>query len=523
VTIVEGRNLSGNVNLRAEVVVIGSGAGGAAIAKWLAEAGVDVLILEEGPSIPQSVYGRFRPTETLRKMGREAGTSPVLSLGDTPILSVMAGRAVGGSSILTGGVCFRIPEVIHQKWVKERNLPMLSAKDLEPAFESVEQISHVEEVPLSMRSRSTTKFIEGAHQLGIEMKSMRRNTKGCNGCGRCNFGCPHGAKLSVDLTYLPMARAAGARIYSDCLVERIVSAGGKARAVVGARLGPRNEHGRQERIGGFWVEAEVIVVAAGAIHSPQVLLRSGFRSPAVGRHLTLHPGIRAVAAFEEKIEGWKGALQSAYSDHFEHEGITLTGLFVPPNVLAAALPGVGPSFAKRVSDIGHSAIFGGLVHDDAGGRVRKGFGREPLITYRMSKQNKASTLRCMQILGEAFLAAGAKEVYLPIFGSKPVRDRADLAAAVPANLPARRIECITFHPLGSCRIAAEPKDGVVDPWGQTYELPNVFLADGSVVPSSIGVNSQLTVMAMATRIGWRLRDRLRDRAVSPTAQRVAIR
>ncbi|MBK6684600.1 MAG: GMC family oxidoreductase [Deltaproteobacteria bacterium] len=509
------------LELSTEVVIVGSGAGGAAIAQILADAGLDVVVLEEGPYIPQTEYGRFRPTETLRKMGREAGTTPVFSLGDTPVMSVMAGRAVGGSSILTGGVCFRIPGMIHKKWVEERNLPMLSEAALAPAFDSVERISHVEEVPASMRSRSTVKFVDGATRLGIPMKPMRRNTKGCNGCGRCNFGCPHGAKLSVDLTYLPMAHRAGAQIYAQCLVERITTAGGRATGVVGRILGDRDELGRQQPVGTFWIKAQTVIVAAGSLHSPQLLLRSGFRNRAIGRHLTLHPGIRTVALFDERIEGWRGALQSVYSDHFEADGITLTGLFVPPNVLAATLPGVGRAFAQRVSTMGNVAVFGGLVHDDAGGRVHAGFGREPLLTYRMSRENKASTLKCIRILGESFLAAGAKEVYLPIFGAPPVRTHADLDQILSSGLSAKKIECITFHPLGSCRIAADPKDGAADPEGRSWELPNVYLADGSVVPSSIGVNSQLTVMAMATRIGWRLREHLRDRPVGPTALRTS--
>lgn len=508
------------LELSTEVVIIGSGAGGAAIAQILAEAGLEVVVLEEGPYIPQTEYGRFRPTETIRKMGREAGTTPVFSVGDTPVLSVMAGRAVGGSSILTGGVCFRIPGMIHKKWVEERGLPMLSEAALAPAFDSVERVSHVEEVPVAMRSRSTTRFVDGATRLGIPMKPMRRNTKGCNGCGRCNFGCPHGAKLSVDLTYLPMAQRHGARIYAQCLVERITHAGGRATGVVGRILGPRDEQGRQAPSGTFWIRAKTVIVAAGSLHSPQLLLRSGFRNRSVGRHLTLHPGIRTVARFEDRIEGWRGALQSVYSDHFEEDGITLTGLFVPPNVLAATLPGVGRAFAERIRAIGNIAVFGGLVHDDAGGRVRAGFGREPLLTYRMSPANKVSTVKCARILAEAFLAAGAKEVYLPVFGAPPVTSREELDRILTPTLSAKRIECITFHPLGSCRIAASPDDGVCDPEGRTFELPNVYVADGSVVPSSIGVNSQLTVMAMATRIGWILRERLRDRVVGPTAQRV---
>jgi choline dehydrogenase-like flavoprotein len=513
VTIIEGRRLPGHLETSADVVVVGSGAGGAVVAAELAAAGLEVVVLEEGPHVPGEVQGRLRPTESMRTLWREAGTTAVLGLGDTPLISVLAGRGVGGSSLLTGGVCFRVPSSVHRRWVDELGLPMLSERELEPAFEAVERMSGVETVPESMRSLSTRRFVDGASRLGIPMQPIRRNTRGCCGCGRCNFGCPHGAKLSVDRTYLPKARAAGARIYADALVDEVLSLGGRVRGVRGRLLG-----GAPDRQ--LFVRAPWVVVAAGSLHTPLLLMRSGLRAAALGRNLTLHPAFRVVAAFDERLDGWKGALQSAYSDHFEADGITLTGLFVPPNVLAAGLPGVGPDYARRVADIGRAAIFGGMVHDDGGGRVRRGPGREPVITYRMSPRNKASAIRCVEILAECFLEGGAREVYLPIFGSSPVRGRADLRRALHPGLPARRLECITFHPLGTARISIDPAHGVVDPWGHSHELEGLVVADGSVVPTSIGVNSQLTVMAMATRIAGRLRDRLRDRAVGPGAVRV---
>jgi choline dehydrogenase-like flavoprotein len=504
--VIQGRSIAENLDDAADVVVVGSGAGGAVVAKELAEAGLEVVVLEEGPHIPGSVYGKLRPTESLRRIGREAGTTAVLGLGDTPLITVMAGRAVGGSSILTGGVCFRIPHRVHDRWVKERGLVELAERELEAAFASVEKESHVETVPVEMRSESTKRFVVGAERLGIAMKSLRRNTNGCCGCGRCNFGCPHGAKMSVDVTYLPKAIKAGARVYSDCLVEEIVSLGGRVRGVRGRLLGEGvGKH--QLKRGRFFVRARVVVVAAGSLHSPLLLMRSGLRSDALGRHLTLHPGFRMVARFDDELKGWRGALQSAYSDHFEREGLTLTGLFVPPNVLAAGMPGVGKKYAERVAGIGHSAIFGGMVHDEGGGRIWNGIGREPFITYRMAPENKRQLMRGIRILGECFLAAGARELYLPIFGTEPVRSVRDLERFADDRVPARRVECITFHPLGTCRIGRTSKYGVVDQSGQSFELEGLYVADGSVVPTSIGVNSQLPIMAMAARIAWRIRDR----------------
>src|SRR6185436_4547078 len=157
-----------------------------------------------------------------------------------------------------------------------------------------EKESHVETVPEEMRSASTRKFVDGAAKLGIQMKSFRRNTKDCCGCARCNFGCPHGAKMSVDVTYLPKAIRAGARVYSDCLAEEIVSLGGRARGVRGVIVS-EDERGKPIHVGKFYIRAPIVVVAAGSMHSPLLLMKSGFRSNALGRHLTLHPGFRIVA------------------------------------------------------------------------------------------------------------------------------------------------------------------------------------------------------------------------------------
>ena len=188
-----------------------------------------------------------------------------------------------------------------------------------------------------MRSRSTELFVEGAARMGIPMKSMRRNTSGCRGVSRCNFGCPHGAKLSVDVSFLPDACARGAR-HRDRRARRArsTSPAGVARGVRGRLLDADGARGAP-----FEVRAKVVVVACGSLHTPLLLRASGVDSQHVGRHMTLHPGFRVGAIFDEVVEGWDGALQSVYSDHFASDGITLVSVYPPASVLSAAFPGVG--------------------------------------------------------------------------------------------------------------------------------------------------------------------------------------
>ena len=390
--------------------------------------------------------------------------------------------------------------------MKEHRLPEMGPEALEPHFRAIENAVHVETVPDGMRSRSTDLFVEGAAKLGIPMKPLRRNTHGCRGEGRCNFGCPRRAKMSVDVSMLPDACAHGARVLSDALVERIEFAGGRAVGVRGRFLDGRTGEPNVP----FFVSAKIVVVACGALHTPLLLRRSGLRSKHLGRHLTLHPSTRVFALFDERLDGWDGAFQSVYSDHFfERDGITLISAFGPANLLAAGFPGVAARHRDYVRRLPYTAAFGALIHDEGGGSVHRWLSREPFVTYRMARRDRTRLFRAMGILTEMALAAGAREVLLPLFGAPTIKSRAELDAFLASPPSLRRAECVSFHPLGSARMSERETDGVVRPSGETWGAQNLFVADGSVVPTSIGVNSQLPIMAVARRIahgiadGWR--------------------
>ena len=501
--VTSGRARGRDFSADCDVVVVGSGAGGAVVATTLAEAGLDVIVLEEGPHLPPQAHGALRPSESVRHFWRDAAMTLAIGLGDSPSINVTAGRGVGGSSVLTGGVCFRAHDPVLDAWSKE-GLPELGPREMDRWYSQVERDVHVETVPESMRSKSTRLFAAGGEKLGVPFHSMRRNTTGCNGCGRCNFGCPHQAKMSVDIAYLPRAVRAGARIVSDCLVDRVQVEGAKAVGVAGRLLdGPKGKPGSS-----VMVRARHVVVSAGAMYTPLLLRRSGIglRSRALGRNLTLHPSFRVIARFDEPVRGWEGALQSAYSDHWEDEGMILNSVFIPNGVMVATMPGFGKTHAKWRDMASHLAIFGGMLHDDAGGRVWSNpFGREPFMTYRMSKRDRARIPILLRRMAEIFFAAGAAEVFLPVFGAEPItKDQLD---SFPfESVKGRNIECSSQHPLGSCHMGASPSASVVDPSGRTWDVPNVWVADGSILPTSLGVNPQLTIMAMAARIAAKMRD-----------------
>jgi choline dehydrogenase-like flavoprotein len=511
----------------ADVVVVGSGASGAVVATELAASGQRVLVLEEGPHLPAETLGLMRPSETMRRGWREAGMAFAIGEGNSPLINVAMGRCVGGSSVMTGGVCFRTPEHVLSEWVSEHGLADLSPQRMAPYFEEVERRIHVETVPVELRSRSTVLFDEGAARLGYRLAPNQRNTRGCCGCARCNFGCPHGAKLSVDLSYLPRAVAAGARIVSGCLVEKVLFRGEQAVGVSGQVLQAPGEKRAPRRR--FTVRAQRVVLAAGAWHTPQILWSSGLGDglPALGQNLTLHPSFRVMARFDDPVLGWRGALQSAHSKSFEHERITLMSVFVPLGVLLATLPGIGAEHVRHAELAPHLAMFGGMVHDDAMGKVHpraslRGFfgrlgGREPLVTYRMSSRDRAAVSRLLRVLGETYLAAGATEIFLPILGGAARLgvstgpyggfDADGFSRLDLDSIPAQKLECASQHPLGTCRMGQSRDNAVVDERGQVFGLRELFIVDSGILPSSLGVNPQVSVMAMATRLAHRMREK----------------
>jgi choline dehydrogenase-like flavoprotein len=220
--------------------------------------------------------------------------------------------------------------------------------------------------------------------------------------------------------------------------------------------------------------------------------------------MTLHPGFRVLARFDSPVQGWQGALQSGWVGDLEPEGITLTGLFVPPGVLGATMPGVGPEHTENARHIGHLAMFGGILHDEGGCSLYRTPGREPLALYRMTRQDRARVPKLIRAMARAFFAAGAREVFLPVLGLRGL-DADAFARFDLDRIPSNRLECASQHPLGSAQMGATPEHSVVDGDGRLWGMEHLYVADGSVVPTSLGVNPQLSIMAIATRIAERMR------------------
>jgi choline dehydrogenase-like flavoprotein len=451
--------------ITADVCVIGSGAGGAVVAAELAESGMDVVVLEEGP--PRDVaQATARPRDTLPRLYRDGGQ--VATLGRPPLMLPL-GRGTGGTTFVNSGTCFRTPPAVLDRWAREHGIDLADRH-----FERVEEALGVHEVSPALAGRNAAIIRRGAERLGWSGGYLRRNARGCRGSGVCAFGCPTGAKQHVGEVYLPRATAAGARVLTGVRAERILVAHGRAVGVAA--------HGAD-------VRAPAVVVAAGAVHTPLLLARSGLGGPALGRHLTVHPATAVWGLFDEEVDMSRGVPQSYYVDEFEDDGFVFEGIAGPPDYLALAFPFAGDRLRELMLDHRHVAQCGLMVRDRSRGRVGSVLGR-PLVRYDLCDADVRTFRTGLQRLAELLLAAGAREVILPV--------------ADPARATARDLKLMAFHPLGTARAHRDPRHGVVDEQLRVHGVEGVHVADGSAVPGPLGVNPQITIMALATRLAERL-------------------
>lgn len=497
--VTSGREIDRHLDLRAEVAVIGSGAGGAVLAKELAEKGFDVLVLEQGPYFTADDMNAS-PMEMARKMYADGGMT--VALGN-PGLPIPYAKAIGGTTVINSGTCFRLPPAALEKWRRSSGVPLDGAQ-LSRAFDRVEEVLHVAPAEWDLIGRVAHRVAKGARALGLHPKPLRRNATGCLGCGVCAFGCQKDAKTAMHVSYLPRAAAAGARIYSDARVDRLAVRGGRVSGVEGRFRGRWGRHTR------FRVRAPIVALCGGALASPTFLRANGIRGEGgdAGKHLVLHPATKAVGVFDENLVPWEGIPQSMYIDDLQDQGILFEGASVPPDFGSIGVPLFGDAHAEMMSRYGNLGIFGLMVSDSSEGRVVSAFGR-PLPLYTVGGADARKALRGLALLADMFFEAGAKEVLAPIAGLERLRSRDDVARlreAAPRIHP-NRIEFIAFHPTGTCRMGADPKRSVVDGWLECHELGGLFVVDGSVFPSSPGVNPQETIMGLATRTADRLVDR----------------
>jgi choline dehydrogenase-like flavoprotein len=481
-----GSAIAGERVVRADVCVIGTGAGGAPVAKELAEGGMRVAMLEEGEHFGTDDM-TARPRDMTPLLYRDAGQT--VTVGNTPI-TLPLGKSVGGTTLVNSGTCFRTPAAVLELWAERFGLDQLTAESLDPFFRRVERELNVSQVPPELAGRNALVVKRGADALGWHGDFIYRNAKGCVGSGVCAFGCPASAKQHTGATYVPRAWEAGATTYSGSRARKIVIENGRARGVEADTTGG----------GRLRVECDTVIVACGAIHTPLFLARNGLgrESGQLGRNLAIHPATAVRALFDEEIDMAVGVPQSFYIDEFADEGIMFEGAAGPPDYLAMGFPYSRERHRDLMLQFRNLSQFGVMVSDVSRGFVRERGGRAE-IRYDLVQEDVDLFRRGIALLEQLYREAGAKRIFIPI-------DRAP-EGPLPERLSASDLTLMAFHPLGTARADSRPEHGVVDADLRLHGAEGVYVADASVVPTSLGVNPQITIMALATRLAYHLLDK----------------
>jgi choline dehydrogenase-like flavoprotein len=479
-------DLGGDLAVECDVVVVGTGAGGAVVAKELAEAGAAVVMLEEGRYFDRSEF-TGRAFAMQRTMYRAGGFT--FSVGNVAI-PIPIGQTVGGSTTVNSGTCYRPPGRVLAKWQGDLGLRDLTEDQLAPYFDRVERTLGVTEARADLLGGNGRVIARGCDALGYKHRPLRRNAPDCDGKGVCCFGCPTDAKRSTNVSYVPAALKAGAELFHGVRVDRIVVTGGRATGVV-ARTGD----GRT-----VTVHARAVVIACGALMTPILLERNGLglSSGQLGGNLSIHPAAGALAEFDERIAGWDAIPQGYAIEEFHDEGLLFEGATTPLEYTISLMPQLGPRLTELAEGYDRIASFGFLVEDTSRGRVRLVGGR-PVVTYVLNDHDVARIKRGLDILARVYFAAGARAVLPPVHGFDELRSEADLDRLRRTRIRAADLELSAYHPLGTCRMGVDPARSVVGPDHQLHDCAGLYVVDGSAVPTSLGVNPQITIMTLATR------------------------
>ncbi|MBV9945373.1 MAG: GMC family oxidoreductase, partial [Myxococcales bacterium] len=485
---------TGGRDVECDVVVVGTGAGGAVVGRELAERGLAVVFAEEGELHRRDAFDGSS-VRAHQRFYRGAFTVGNMAA------PLFMGRLVGGSTAINGGTCFRTPEWVLQRWCEDLGTDDFTPEAMRPLFERVEAILQVETARQPQIGPIGDVIARGCDALGWSHFAIRRNAPGCDGSGFCDFGCRTDARRGTNVSYVPPALERGALLFTGLRAERILVEDGRAVGIEGLSGG-----GRAIRI-----RARAVILAGGAIPTPLLLLKQGLgnRSGQVGKNLSIHPSTGFSAIFDEPIRGHEHIPQGYGCDEFVREGMLITAAQPDVNIIGVIVPLSGRrlmDLLERRNELAHFAI---LVRDQApNGRVWRDVGGFPAVTYNVGPEDLDRVHRAMVHTAEMCLAAGAKRLQPGALKMRVLEGRSDLDAFRKVKLSPADVTWISYHPLGTCKMGRDPRTSVVDTSHAVHDVPGLYVVDGSTVPGPLGVNPQITIMAMATRAAAKIAEQL---------------
>lgn len=521
--VIDAALLEQDRTLAADVVIVGSGAGGGISAEILARSGLSVIVVEEGP-LKSSRDFKMREAEAYPHLYQE---SAARKSADKAI-NILQGRTVGGSTTVNWTSSFRTPDATLAWWRRHYALAQATPAELAPWFAMAERRTGVVDWLVGPNHNNDV-LRQGAARLGIATTAIRRNVQGCWNLGYCGMGCPTNAKQSMLVTTIPAALDNGATLVTRARAERLQLRGQQVQELVCTALdgGGVLPSGRQLRL-----RARHFVIAGGAINTPALLLRSRAPDPSgqLGKRTFLHPTVISAAFYEKRIEGWAGAPQSIYSDHFLDSapidgpmGYKLETPPLHPLLLATTMSGFGEQHAAAMRDFAHlggmlALLRDGFHEESPGGVVRlRGDGMGEL-DYELNDYLWDGARRALLSMAEIQFAAGARTVQPAHEKAVRYRSWAEARreiAALPQRAHVTRV--VSAHAMGGCAMSGDERQGVVDPDGRYRGLANLSVHDGSLFPTSLGANPQLTIYAITARLASGLAAGLTGRPAAPLA------
>ncbi|MBI1817194.1 MAG: GMC family oxidoreductase [Deltaproteobacteria bacterium] len=494
--ILDSTTVDRDVDLAVDVCVAGSGAGGAVVAWELANAGRSVVVVEEGAYHSSRDFSQ-REDEMYSRLYQEAG---VRVATDSTVL-ISQGRALGGSTVTSFCVCARPPRAILDSWRDTLAIPGVGAFEMSPHFERIEQELQVVELTAEQVNQNNRIVQAGAERLGFHHLRVAHNRVDCVGCGFCALGCAYDRKTDALTTHLRWASQRGAIIVPDCQVESITIDNARAVGVSGTFL--RTAGGAAK----LTVRAKVVVLAAGALGSPQVWLRSRLpnANQQVGRNLHLHPQAVVAGVFADEVASWRGIPQSVVVDEFlnPHDpaegGFLLAPITVHPVALASMLPGFGADHRGLMESYPRLSLAAVMLRDRSSGSVELDSSGRPAVSYQLNDDDRAVLIEGLRRLADVYFAAGAERVVLPFTDLVELTRRGDYRGLDERSARANDPMLWSLHPQGSMRMGSNQKRSVVNPFGEAHDIRALFVADASIFPTAIAVPPQLSVMAFARR------------------------
>jgi choline dehydrogenase-like flavoprotein len=490
----EPLRVGGDTTLDCDVVVCGSGAGGGTAAGVLGAAGLDVVVLEAGDYYDD---GDFDGAELggYQRMYLNAGGGASADQG----VGVLAGSCLGGGTVVNYTTSFRTPDDVREEWAGH-GVPAFTSAEYDASLDAVHARLGINQEQSRPAARDEA-MRRGLVELGWHVDSMPRNVRGCDQgevCGYCGYGCRLGAKQSTVKTWLADAASNGARIAVRAAVDRVIVEAGAARGVEA-----RTAEGHR-----LTVRARAVVAACGAVHTPALLRRSGLRNDNVGRHLKLHPATAVWGVFDDEVRPWEGTMQALYSDQHRRldggYGVKYETAPIHPSLLIAFAPWrSGAQHAALMGGLAHSTPIGVLLRDRDGGEVRVGRDGLPVVRYRLSDYDVRHVRVGVDGAARILEAAGARRIfsaharwvaYEPgVCGSRD----AFMADADACGYGPGRCAFNSFHIMGSVRMGGSPATSACDPRGETWDVRDLVVCDGSAFPTASGVNPMVSIEAIA--------------------------